>query len=158
MSITIYTTLSAAQAAVSQAQAAGQAADMVLGNGEITVRTDADCSPGPTPAGQAAQALAAGLSITSTSTPAVSGVYAVGPNAQARLTQVMTYVQTFGAFPKGASSLPWLLADGQSVVLIPSVAVFKAIAQACADYAYELDEYANGAPGTSLPGSSVTVA
>jgi hypothetical protein len=50
------------------------------------------------------------------------------------------------------------LADGTTVVSIPSITVFKAIAQAVADYAYACDEYANGAPGSSLPIAGMTIA
>lgn len=55
---------------------------------------------------------------------------------------------------KGVSSLPWMLADG-SVVLIPSIAVFKTLAQDVAGYAYACDEFANGAPGAALPSATI---
>jgi hypothetical protein len=153
-------TFTNANGGLAAALAVADPKNVLLGDGVVTVRTGSDyTAPAtPTPTSEAASALAAGLTITSSSTPAVNGVYAVDSNAQSRFTQVMSYVSSFGVFPKSAATLPWLLADGTTVVAIPSIAVFKAIAQAVADYAYSVDEYANRAPGSSLPIADMAIA
>ena len=158
MAIQTYTSAAAATQALAAALASGPA-ELVFDGPVIYLSTGPDAAARAlTPADQAAQALASGLAVTSTGTPSISGTYACDSNAQSRLTQVMSYISSFGAFPKSVSSLPWLLADGTTVVAIPSITVFKSVAQAIADYAYAVDEFANGAPGASLPSANVTIA
>jgi hypothetical protein len=109
----------------------------------------------PTPAQLAANAINAGLTISSTSTPAINGTYAVDANAQSKLNAVTTYVMLNNAFPANQSAMPWADMSGAAHAL--SIANFKAFATAIANYVAELDLYANGAL-TTIPANTVTIA
>jgi hypothetical protein len=104
-------------------------------------------------------ALASGLAITSTSTPAINGTYDISAGATANLNAVETYILANGTFPLG-STQPWFLLNGTEVV-VPSVAVFKEIAAAVAQYVAGLDvenaiAIAGGTP--TWPSAAVTIA
>ncbi len=118
--------------------------------------------PASTAAGKVAAAvlavIAGGLTVTSTSTPAVNGVYAVDQAAQQRINGIETYVLKNSAFPGSpGTSLAYPLANG-SMVIFPSLSVWAEFADAVANYVADLDLYAAGAAGASLPSSTVTIA
>lgn len=105
-----------------------------------------------------AAAFAAGLAITSTSTPAINGTYAVNDAAQARIGRVETYVLKNGAFP-GSDGTQMAYPDITGKLnVFPGLAAWNAFATAIADYVAELDLYAAGAPGSRLPAAAVTIA
>lgn len=121
-------------------------------------------TPAPAPAMGAAQQLAlqvqnaisAGLTINSTSTPAINGLYAIDQPAQLNIAAVTNYVLVNNDFPGGVAAYPWLdLAGGFHV--FPSVALFKLWATAIANYVAQLKLYAAGDPGVTLPAATVTI-
>jgi hypothetical protein len=117
--------------------------------------------PPPTPeqvlASTVAAAMAAGLTIASTSTPAIDGTYPVDSDTTQEISQVMLFTQVNGDFPGTASSYPWF--DTSNVPhVFPSVAVFKGWATAIANYVAALKLYGAGVQGAALPSSSVTIA
>jgi hypothetical protein len=114
-------------------------------------------NPAPTPASVVAVALAAGLAITSTGTPAIDGTYPLDSITQFEINSVMLFIQTNGDFPGGTSTYPWFDAAGAPHIF-PSIAVFKEWATAVANYVAALKLYGAGAPDATLPQQSVTIA
>lgn len=115
----------------------------------------APVAPPQTLAEQAAAALSAGLAITSTSTPALDGTYAVDEAPQRRLNRVSVYLQINGVFPGGSSTITWLDTGGGKHVF--DATQFKALASASGDYVAALDDVILGL-STALPGASATIA
>jgi hypothetical protein len=64
--------------------------------------------PAPTLAQQAQAALTAGIAITSTSTPALNGTYAIDVGSQMKINSVALFVAVNQKFPGGATTYPWL--------------------------------------------------
>ena len=105
-----------------------------------------------------AAAFAAGLTITSTSTPAINGTYAVDQSAQTRISAIETAILKNGAFP-GSNGTQMAYPDiSGKLTVFPSTALFSEFATAVADYVADLDLYAAGATGATLPSASVTIA
>jgi hypothetical protein len=102
-------------------------------------------------------ALAAGLTVSSTSAPAVNGTYPLDSATQFEINSVVLFVQTNGDFPGGLSAYPWDDTSGAAHIF-PSVAVFKEWATAVANYVAALKLYGAGATGATLPAASVTIA
>lgn len=134
-----------------------------LVSGVVTETYQTQIIPVVTPAQTAAAKLAAveaaGLKVTSTSTPAINGTYDVSPTATANFNAVETYVLANGTFPMG-STQTWFVI-GAAPVTIPSVGVFKALSSAVAQYvaALQIAAYTQAAGGTATwPPSSVTIA
>lgn len=118
-----------------------------------------DPSPAPTVQQQADAAIAAGLAIASTGTPAINGTYALDDGQQTNLANVSIYIAVNNRFPAGQSSLMLRLADGK-LISIPSTAAWQAIATAIADYIAHLKiqlvvAARGGTP--SWPSASVTI-
>lgn len=108
---------------------------------------------------QQAQALtAAGLTITSTGTPALNGVYIVAdgvPFGRQDIANEAQYVSTFGDFTNGGTTLAWPLASG-AVVTFPNTTEFMAFAKAVAQFrAAILAAVATNGP---LPSGTATIA
>jgi hypothetical protein len=112
--------------------------------------------PAPTLAQQAQAALWAGVAITSTSTPALNGTYAIDPSSQMKINSMALFVAVNQKFPGGATSYPWLTMSGTANTF-PSITEFDAFATAVADYVAQLDMIIATGTGT-LPASSVTIA
>lgn len=75
--------------------------------------------------------IAAGLTIASTSTPAIDGVYAIGATDQADISTEAQFIATFSEFTNGSTTnLLWLLLDGVTQVTFPTTAEFLAFAKA----------------------------
>ena len=111
--------------------------------------------PAPTLAQQAQAALAAGLTITSTGTPALNGVYATDAETQADIGWVQIYVQANGKFPGSSGTYVWLDID-RAPHIFPSVAEFTAFATVFADYVADLKMIATTNAGT-LPAATATI-
>ena len=99
-----------------------------------------------------------GLTITSTSTPAIDGTYPINSQAVQNFEAIQTGINTNHAFPLGATQ-PWMLLNGTNVS-IPSTTEFIAIAtavEAFLDQAFvaEQTEAAGGTP--NWPSTSVTI-
>ena len=90
-------------------------------------------TPPPTLAQQAAALIAGGITITSTGTPGLDGVYACDATAQSNLQAVQTYILTNGKFPGSSGTYPWLDTTGAAHVF-PSVTEFEAFASRVADF------------------------
>lgn len=84
-------------------------------------------------------ALTAGLTITSTGTPEVSGTYSCDDAQQSVVARLQTYIEKNNAFPGGLSSVQLRLANG-AFIPIPSIPLFQAIGSAIADYVAKVDE------------------
>jgi len=102
-------------------------------------------------------ALAAGLTVTSTSTPAVNGAYPVDATAQTKITSIELFIVKNGTFPgMSGTSLAWHDVLGAPHIF-PSIAIFSEFATAVANYVTDLDLYGAGASGATLPAASVTI-
>ena len=84
-------------------------------------------------AANVAAALAAGIQITSTSTPALSGTYAIDATHQQLIAAEQFYILTKGTFTNGGTTKPWLDLSGVAHTF-PSTAEFTAFAEAVAQY------------------------
>lgn len=125
---------------------------------EITGNWPPPLTPEQQLASVVSSALAAGLTITSTSTPAINGTYAVDQAAQSRINAIETAILKNGAFPgSNGSQMAYPDITGKLNVF-PSTALFSEFATAVADYVADLDLYAAGATGATLPSASVTIA
>jgi hypothetical protein len=103
-------------------------------------------------------ALAAGLAISSTSTPAIDGTYPVDAVTQTKIGQIEIFIQKNGTFPGSAgTSLAWFDTAGVAHIF-PSVTLFSEFATAVANYVADLDLYGASAPGAALPSPSVNIA
>lgn len=130
-------------------------------NGAFT----APAAPEPAPLTAAQQrslavsaAFAAGLTITSTSTPAINGTYAVDQAAQSRINAIETAILKNGAFPGSSGSQMAYPDIAGKLTVFPSTALFSEFATSVANYVADLDLYAAGATGATLPNASVTIA
>jgi hypothetical protein len=112
--------------------------------------------PAPTLAQQATALLSAGLTITSTSTPAIDGTYPATPTAVSYVNAEMLSILANGTFADGATTLQWADATG-ALHTFPSVAVFKLFATAIGAFVAAATKVEIGA-STTLPPSSVTIA
>jgi len=111
--------------------------------------------PAPTPADLARTALASGLAITSTGTPALDGVYACDPEAQAKLMATDLYITKRGTFYGGVSTYPWVDMEGNPHIF--TMAEFDNLATAIANYVAALDLVIAGQSET-LPAATATIA
>jgi hypothetical protein len=112
-------------------------------------------APTPTLADQAAAAIASGLAITSTATPALDGTYACDDAAQARINRVSVYLQVNGSFPGGASTIVWVDATGAQHTF--TEAQFKTFTAAIGTYVAALDDVILGII-TTMPSATATIA
>lgn len=109
----------------------------------------------PTLAQQALAAFAAGVQITSTSTPALDGTYAISGSAQAKIQAVSLFIVVNGKFPGGQSTMAWADAAGAAHTF-PNTAEFQVFATAVADYVAALDAVILG-QSTTLPTQPVAI-
>ena len=108
---------------------------------------------------QAAAALSAGLSITSTGTPALNGTYRVAsgvPFGREDIGTEAQFVSTFSEFTNGATTLDWPLIDGKTFVTFPTTASFMNFAKAAAQFFAACKAIAAIGAG-SLPTASATI-
>jgi hypothetical protein len=78
------------------------------------------------------------VQVNSTSTPALSGVYAFDPTTQAKLMAVSLYIQVNSKFPDGQTAFPWPDTSG-TMHSFATTAQFQTFATAIADYATAID-------------------
>ncbi|HZQ01423.1 MAG TPA: hypothetical protein VFB13_17895 [Reyranella sp.] len=83
-------------------------------------------------------AIAAGLAVTSSGTPALNATYALDRDALFNITSEQVYIATKGTFTNGGATRAWLDAAGTPHVF-PSVAAFTAFAEAVAQYVDSLN-------------------
>lgn len=137
--------------------------DAAMANNWTEITGSWPLAPAPlTPAQQlAAQvdaAFAAGLTITSTGTASINGTYAVDQNAQTRIAAIETAILKNNAFP-GSNGTQMAYPDiTGKLIVFPSTALFSEFATAVANYVADLDLYAAGASGATMPSASVTIA
>lgn len=114
-------------------------------------------APALTLAEQATAMLSAGVTISSTATPALNGTYAVGPNERSNLTSMYDLIQRAGgsAFPAGLSALPWPDSSG-AVHIFAKVSDFLNFETAIGGWVLELQLVITTGAGT-LPSSTVTI-
>lgn len=111
--------------------------------------------PTPTLAQQAQAAILAGVQITSTGTPALSGTYACDPAAQAKIMATSLFAVVNSKFPGGGATMAWADRSG-AVHTFPTIAEFQAFATAVGDYVAALDAVILG-QSTTLPSQPVTI-
>lgn len=76
-----------------------------------------------------AEFIANGLTVTSTGTPALNGVYALDPETQSDIAVEAQFISTFGEFTnEGTADLLWPLQNGTEVTF-PTTAEFLALAK-----------------------------
>lgn len=105
----------------------------------------------------AADAIAAGLIVTSAANPALNGTYGLDQKSQNNVSATTTYILLNNSFPGGNSTMQWI--DQNNVAhLWPNVAEFKAFATAYANYVAAVSLYAasNGASG-AIPSNQVSI-
>ena len=115
--------------------------------------------PAPTLAQQAAALIASGLTITSTSTPAINGTYAIASGVLFGREDIGTeaqFVSTFSEFTNGMQTLEWPLIDGKTFVTFPNTATFMNFAKAAAQYYAAVKAVAATGQG-SFPSNQVTI-
>lgn len=118
--------------------------------------------PPPSPAAVLGQKLAAGITLTSTGTPAINGTYAYDQQTQTDLSGIAATIGLLGTFPDGSTSgyqYPQL--GGLAVTTFASIAAFKLFYAAYAKLLQQLqaqgDTLAKGGTPT-WPSQSVTTA
>lgn len=106
---------------------------------------------------QAQEAVAAGLTITSTATPSLSGRYACDAAAQLKLARMNALIQRTGgvSFPAGLTALPWPDMTG-TAHFFNTVIDFVNFETALGNYVLALDLIMTTKTGV-LPSNSVTI-
>lgn len=111
----------------------------------------------PTLAQQAASLIQAGLTITSTSTPALDGVYVISDNVpfgRQDIANEAQFIASFSEFTNGSTTLEWPQANG-TMVTFPSTTEFMAFAKVVAQFrvAVQIAVISSG----TLPPASATI-
>lgn len=104
----------------------------------------------PTLPQQAATAINAGLSISSTTTPALNGTYPASATAQAQINAEVTSILLNGTFADGTSTIEWLDVTGTAHSF--TVAQFKTLATAIGVFVSGCFKCING-QSTTIPSS-----
>ncbi len=139
----------ATYAALFEAQAAGSTIGSDSNGNPISIAPTA-----PTNAQLAQTAVASGITITSTATPALNGTYACDANTTAEINAEVTSIILNGTFTDGTSTLAW--PDVSNVSHSFTVAQFKTFATAVAAFVTGVNKYARGV-ASSLPSITVTI-
>ena len=106
-----------------------------------------------------AAAMAAGLTIASTGTPAVNGTYALDAEQQQVVTELAAYIEKNNAFPGGLASVNLRTASGGEIA-IPTITLWFAISTAIADFIAKADAVlitAQGGGSPTWPSASATI-
>lgn len=114
--------------------------------------------PAPTLAQQAAVAMLAGLTISlSGSITLPATLFPTDPETQIKLNGVISVINTTGGFPGGAGTYP--IKDAVGIWHSFTLAQYKAVAAAIANYVAPLDLIIDGNPlgATELPSNSITL-
>ncbi len=110
----------------------------------------------PTQAQLATAALAAGLAVTSTNTPALNATYPVSGSVWSDLKDEATFIQSFGAFSSGTSSITFVLSSTVSVTFT-ATSQLQAVVKALGMYITALKVVVATNTGP-LPAAAVTIA
>jgi hypothetical protein len=114
--------------------------------------------PAPTLAQQAAALIAAGLTITSTGTPALDGLYTVASGISFGREDIGTeaqFISTFAEFTNGTTTLAWPLKTGVFVTF-PSTAAFLNFVKAAGQFYAACQAVIATGAGT-LPSAAVVI-
>jgi hypothetical protein len=115
----------------------------------------APVAPPTTPAVAYGAFIAGGVTVTSTATPALDGVYPIDANTQVNITTEASFITTFGEFTTGGTiNLPWQLANG-SFVEFPTTASFLAFAKAVGQLVAAAKLAL--AQSNAMPGATITI-
>lgn len=99
--------------------------------------------------------IAGGLTVTSTGTPALNGVYSITADSQTAISTEAAFVSVFSEFTtRGTTNLPWQFLDG-AFVQFPTPAGFLAFAKAAGQFIAAAKLAA--AQGAAMPPASVTI-
>jgi hypothetical protein len=141
--------------AVSQAQwAARMTGQWAVNNRSLVAYTPP--SPPPSPAQQALVLLAAGLTITSLSTPSITGLYACDGVTQSHVQAELWSIILNGTFADGSMSVAWPdAATGQNHIF-PDTITFRAFATAIGSFVAGCAKVINGS-SVLLPPSAATI-
>ena len=123
-------------------------------NGAIVAATP----PAPTLAQQAAEAIAAGLTITLSGNMTLAAtLFPTDPTTTAKIGAVVTAINADGTFPGGATTFPMKDATGAWHTF--NASQYKAVAGGIAAYVAALNLIIDGNPlgATSLPANAVTL-
>ncbi len=114
--------------------------------------------PALTPAQQAANAIAAGIQIVSTSTPTLNGTYALDAISLSDINGLVTGIMLNGSFPDSQST--YIYHDSSFTPhTFPSIAAFKAFATAVLNFSSQVIQYAkSGGTLGAIPSNPVTIA
>lgn len=112
-------------------------------------------APSPTISQQAGAQLAAGVTITSTSTPELDGTYSCDASATSQIQAEIVSLLLNGTFTNGTAAMTWY--DKAGAPHSFSVAEFKAFATSVAAYVGTLAAIA-ASNARTLPSSVVTIA
>ena len=139
-----------------QAAQAVPLASVTLAAGAIVVGAAPALSAAQVAKAAYAAFLAGGLTVTSTGTPALSGVYPIDPASQVDIATEAQFISTFAEFTNGTTAnLQWALANGNPVTF-PTTAAFlgfaKVAAQTVAAAKLALAQLA------TMPAATVTIA
>lgn len=107
------------------------------------------------PVVKAAELLAGGLTIQSTSTPALDGVYACDSSSVAHVSAEMISILSGDVFADGGTSATWADTTG-GLHVFPSTALFKSFALAVAAFVAAIGKVSIGASET-LPVTTATI-
>lgn len=108
-----------------------------------------------TPAQQAIAALGQGLTIVSTSTPALNGRYAVDPSTCNNIQAEMLSLLVTGNFADGSATVPWPTTSPNDARTF-DIPQFRSFALAIAAYVATLYKVINGSV-TTLPPATATI-
>lgn len=111
--------------------------------------------PAPTLSQQAMRLLATGLTITSSSTPALDGVYSASATVQQQINAEVTSILLNNTFTDGTNSIEWLDTTGSPHTF--TIAQFKTLATAIAAFVSGCVKVMNSR-ATVLPAATVTIA
>lgn len=106
------------------------------------------------PAGQAAILIGLGVTVTSTSTPALSGTYPADPSTISHIQSEMISIIVNGTFADGTATVAFPDITGGSHVF--TLGEFKSFATAIGAFFAAAIKFANGT-APALPSSSVTI-
>lgn len=110
----------------------------------------------PSLALQAEALLANGLTINSTSTPAINGVYGCDAASQARASYLWDILRhNSNGFPTGRTQVSFPMANGSKVVFTDATVLMNALS-ALSQFILDCDQVALDNAGT-LPSASVTI-
>jgi hypothetical protein len=101
-------------------------------------------------------AMVAGVPIVCTSTPSLSGTYAIDPQSISDIQAETVFLMVNGGQFTAGTSLQWPDTSGALHTFTSSLQ-FQAWASAVARYVSALRQVVNGIPGASIPATPVTI-